>query len=167
MEKRKHLLSAQDIQHTVKRLSYEILEKNEDVSALCIVGISGRSHQTARLLHGCVCEIAGAAIPYGEVDLERQALRGIPDLHDRVVVLAEDVLFTGDTVRRAMETICGTGRPRRVQLAALIDRGHRRFPIRANFVGKNIPTSTSEFIEVTLDPENPQAGVYICESGEL
>ena len=166
MDKRKHLLSLQDVQHTIKRLSYEILEKNEDVSALCIVGISGASHQTAKLLHACVCDVAGAAIPFGEVDLEQQTLRGIPDLHDRIVVLTEDVLFTGDTVRRAMETVCGTGRPRRVQLASLIDRGHRRFPIRANFVGKNIPTSMSEFIEVQLDPEDPQAGVYICDSGE-
>ena len=167
MDKRKHLLNAQDVQHTIKRLSYEILEKNEDVSALCIVGISGESHQTAKLLHACVCDVAGVSIPYGEVDLERQSLHGISGLHDRTVVLVEDVLFTGDTIRRAMETVCGTGRPRRVQLAALIDRGHRRFPIRANFVGKNIPTSMSEFIEVRLEPDDPQAGVYICESGEL
>lgn len=166
MDKRKHLLNAQDVQHTIKRLSYEILERNEDVSALCIVGISGESHQTARLLHACVCEFSGVAVPYGEVDLEQRVLLGIPDLHNRVVILAVDVLFTGDTIRRAMEAVCNAGRPYRIQLAALIDRGHRRFPIRANYVGKNIPTSMSEFIEVRLDPVDPQSGVYICESDD-
>ncbi len=167
MNKRKYLLSAQDVQHTIKRLSYEIVEKNEDVTALCIVGIAGESHQTARLLHNCVCGIAGEKIPYGEIDLTKRSLEGIPDPQDKIVILVEDVLFTGDTIRRAMETVCGAGRPRSVQLAALIDRGHRRFPIRANFVGKNIPTSMSEFIEVRLDPNDPQAGVYICETEDL
>ncbi len=166
MSKRKLLLNMRDVQHTIKRLSYEIMEKNEDVSALCIVGVAGESHQTARQLHAEVCRMAAVPIPYGEVLLKENTLQGIENLQDRVVILAVDVLFSGDTIRRAMETICGIGRPRSIQLATLIDRGHRRFPIRANYVGKNIPTSMTEFIEVRIEQEDQQAGVYISESEE-
>lgn len=162
MEKRKLLLSHKDVMNTIKRLSYEIMEKNDEPSMLCIVGIAGHSHQAARLLHEAVCDVTGIGVPYGEVCLDTGLLTGIQAPQDKIVVLVTDVLFSGDTIRRAMEAVCSIGRPRSVQLAALVDRGHRRFPIRANFVGKNIPTSMSEFIEVHIEPDDPQAGVYIC-----
>lgn len=163
MEKRKLLLNARDVEHTIKRLAYEIMEKNDDPAVLCIAGVAGQSRQTAEMLHEAVCCVAGTKLPFCEVYLESGRISGIDDLHDKIVVLATDVLFSGDTIRRAMETVCAAGRPRSVQLAALIDRGHRRFPIRANFVGKNIPTSMSEFIEVCIEPGTLQAGVYICD----
>lgn len=165
MKKRKQLMSLQDVQHTLKRLSYEILEKNPEIEELCLVGIRGESSQTARVLHENLCGVSGQQISYREISLENNEQTQECSFLNKNVVLVVDVLFSGETIRRALGILCGAGRPQSVQLAALIDRGHRRYPIRANYVGKSIPTSLAEFIEVNLDAD--QAGIFISETEEL
>lgn len=160
----KMLLSAQDVQHTLRRLAYEILEKNENPDRLCVVGLAGESCRAARHLHAELCAISGIGVPFAMLDLAAGALDGIDTPCGRDVVLAVDVLFSGESVRSAMGVLCAAGRPATIQLAALVDRGHRRYPIRANYVGKNIPTSAAEFIEVRLE-DAPTDGVFI-HSGE-
>ena len=167
MQRRKCLLQLSETQRTLRRLAYEILEKNEDVNALCLVGIAGESCQVARLLHRELCAVTGSDLPYGAVRLDGGDLVGLDGVQDKIVVLAVDVLFSGESIRQALTVLCGAGRPRCVQLAALVNRGHRRYPIRANFVGKSIPTSLSEYIEVELLAPEEEGGVYILEAAEL
>ncbi len=159
----------------LKRISHEILEKNNGPDRICLVGIKRRGVELARIIAENIGQIEGTAVDYGTIDItyyrddmmhdsdepvihESQ----IPfDVSDRIVILVDDVLYTGRTARAALEAVMKHGRPAAIQLAVLIDRGHRELPIRGDFVGKNVPTSKSEHIAVKLPPYEDTVAVEL------
>ena len=157
---------------TLMRMAHEITEKNKGVSDLCLVGICSRGVPMAQRLCDNIERIEGVRVPCGELnvrlyrdDLDATVHAAPPALPFGVVgkkiVLVDDVLFTGRTVRAAIEAIFTLGRPRAIQLAILIDRGHRELPIRADYVGKSIPTARTESVAVKLPPFDDETGVYL------
>jgi len=158
------LLSSVDIKRILSRLSHQILEKTPQARDLVLVGIQTRGVYLARRLRSIIEELESIQVPLGILDitLYRDDLTAVGpsplvrltkinfDLRDKVVILVDDVLFTGRTIRAALDEIIDFGRPRRVELLVLIDRGHRELPIRADFVGKNIPTKEEECVKVHL-----------------
>ena len=160
------ILTALAIDRALKRIAHEIAERNEAVSNVVIVGIQRGGVPLAQRLSGLLGEIWGQAAPMGQLDVsmhrddldQRVAPRVEPtvipfDVTGRTVVLVDDVLFSGRTVRAAMDALNDFGRPKQIQLAVLIDRGHRELPIKADFVGKNVPTGKDESIHVRLAEE--------------
>jgi len=163
---RAKLLDADDIARVVKRMSHEILERNKGRDNLALVGVRTRGVYIARRLAGTIEDIEAGSVYVGELDvslyrddtgLRRSSTVGVTqidfDVSDKKVVLVDDVLFTGRTIRAAMDALIDLGRPRCIQLAVLIDRGHRELPIRADFVGRNVPTSRSEKVLVRFDDQ--------------
>jgi pyrimidine operon attenuation protein/uracil phosphoribosyltransferase len=163
----KIVLEHDDLRRTLKRIAHEIAEKNPDSSGLAIVGIHTRGAVLARRLHALLAELTGVELPFGDIDISfyrddvgAKAPGAQPvvhashidfDISERTVVLVDDVLFTGRTVRAAIDALFDYGRPRRVQLAVLCDRGHRELPIRPDYVGKNLPTAREERVNVSLE----------------
>jgi pyrimidine operon attenuation protein / uracil phosphoribosyltransferase len=161
------VLTHDDLRRTLKRIAHEIAEKNPDPDALAIVGIHTRGALLAQRLQALLGELTGAELPIGDLDISfyrddlgAKALAAQPvvhashidfDLGERTVVLVDDVLYTGRTVRAAIDALFDYGRPRRVQLAVLCDRGHRELPIRPDYVGKNLPTAREERVNVRLE----------------
>jgi pyrimidine operon attenuation protein/uracil phosphoribosyltransferase len=157
-------LAAADISRTVDRIAHQILEKTEGAADVVLLGIPTRGHPLARRLAARIAAFEGRDIPVGllDVTLYRDDLRlrgtraigrtDVPPggIDGRLVILVDDVLFSGRTVRAALDALGDLGRPRAVQLAVLVDRGHRELPIRADYVGKNIPTSLAESVRVRL-----------------
>ena len=157
-------LSAPDIKRALTRISHEILERNQGSSSIVLLGIPTRGAHLAQRIASIISEIEGVDIPCGTLDitlfrddLRLRAPRAImptmipsSGIEDMDVILIDDVLFSGRTIRAALDAIGELGRPKSVQLAVLVDRGHRELPIRADFVGKNIPTSISESVKVHL-----------------
>ena len=157
-------LSAQDISRALTRISHEILERNQGPSNLVILGIPTRGAHLASRISVLISSIEGTSIPTGTLDITlfRDDLRLRPPraimptfipsagVDEKDVVLVDDVLFSGRTIRSALDALGEIGRPRTVQLATLVDRGHRELPIRADFVGKNLPTSKSQSVKVLL-----------------
>ena len=172
------ILDAGDISRALKRISHEIVERNHGLSNVTLLGIPTRGAYLADRIAANLAEIEGV-VPHGTLDvtLHRDDLRlrpprpllptSIPPegIEGREVVLVDDVLFSGRTIRAALDALGEIGRPRSVQLAVLVDRGHRELPIRADFVGKNIPTSSLETIRVRLT-EVDGADEVIIESQE-
>ena len=153
------------------RISHEIIEKNKGTEDIVLIGILTRGVNIAKIIKDNIKKIEGVDIPFGYIDitLYRDDLSEITDMpkanktdidfniKDKKVVLCDDVLFTGRTVRAAIEAVLSLGRPKSIQLAVLVDRGHRELPIRADYVGKSIPTSLSEVVSVKfseIDGEN-------------
>lgn len=171
------VLDAEQIRRTVTRISHEILEKNKGPTDLAIVGIRTRGEFLAQRLISQISEIEGREVPLGVVDItlyrddisqsaEQPIVRGtdLPFNVDRVaIVLVDDVLYTGRTVRAALDAIIDFGRPHSVQLAVLVDRGHRELPIRADYVGKSIPTARNELVEVCLSERDDEDAVYLYD----
>ncbi|WP_226578553.1 bifunctional pyr operon transcriptional regulator/uracil phosphoribosyltransferase PyrR [Halobacillus litoralis] len=167
------------IRRALTRISHEIIEKNKGVEDLVLVGIKTRGVPIAQRLKNKIQEIEGADVPGGELDItlyrddltpEKHAAE--PQLKDtniqadidgKTVILVDDVLYTGRTVRAAMDALIDHGRPKEIQLAVLVDRGHRELPIRADYVGKNVPTSQDEIITVTLSETDENDEVKIFE----
>ena len=149
-------------ERTITRLAHEILEKNKGAESIVIVGIRTRGEFIARRIARKIEEVEGVTLKIGSLDitlyrddllgkLEQPQLKGTDilfDLNDRNVILIDDVLYTGRTIRAALDELIDLGRPKTIQLAVLVDRGHRQLPIRADYVGKNVPTSSSESIRV-------------------
>jgi pyrimidine operon attenuation protein/uracil phosphoribosyltransferase len=177
------VLDADDLRRTLVRIAHEVIEKNpvpegED-PPIAIVGIHTRGAVLARRLHEIVCELSGAEIPIGDVDISfyrDDAVGREPgaapvvhsshldfDLEGRTIVLVDDVLFTGRTVRAAIDALFDYGRPERIQLAVLADRGHRELPIRADYTGKNLPTARSERVYVRLEEVDGHDEIAIGE----
>ncbi len=164
MKEKAKTLDKDTIKRSLMRIAHEILEKNKGIKDLCLVGIRNRGAYLAKRLADCIKGIEGGDIPVGILDitLYRDDLTLIAaqpvvrkteigfDITDKNLVLVDDVLYTGRTVRAALDALVDFGRPKSIQLAVLIDRGHRELPIRADYVGKNIPTSGSETIDVRL-----------------
>lgn len=166
------LLSADDVSRALRRMAHEIIERNHSQSALVVIGLQTGGTPFALELAAVLGEITGATVPVGFLDVtfyrDDIALNPMPtsaataidhDLTERTVILVDDVLYTGRTIRAALNALSDWGRPRSVQLAVMVDRGHRELPIRPDFVGKNLPSSQSEAIVATLD------GVWIGTRG--
>ncbi len=163
----KELLDKKDIERSITRMAHEIIEKNKGVKSLCLVGIQRGGVHIAKRLAARLGDIEGKKVPVGTLDIafyrddinvrkDRPAVRktDIPcEINNKKVVLVDDVLFTGRSIRAAMDAIMDFGRPSVIQLAVLVDRGHRELPIKADFVGKNIPTSLNEKVKVHLEEE--------------
>lgn len=171
------LLDETAMKRAMMRLSYEIVERCTDPSNIILVGIRTRGVPLARMLAENIKRNSGTEVPVGEIDITfyRDDLRKIADmpqvsrqvlpfeLKGKDVILVDDVLFTGRTARAALEAVLSAGRPRRICLAVLVDRGHRELPIRPDFVGKNVPTSMSEVIRVNLPESDGRMNVELCE----
>jgi len=174
---RARVLDADDISRIVRRISHEILERNKGSGDMTLVGIRTRGVFLARRLAGTIEKIEGGVVEVGELDVsfyrDDIATRGSAaavgvtqidfDINDKQVVIVDDVLFTGRTIRAAMDALMDFGRPRSVQLAVLVDRGHRELPIRADFVGKNIPTAKNQNVQVVLDESDGKTDEVVIE----
>ncbi len=168
------------IRRAIMRIAHEIVEKNKGTEELCLVGIRTRGVTLAQRINACIESIEGGRAPLGILDitLYRDDLadtRGKPVVHEtqidfditgKKIVLIDDVLFTGRTIRAALDALVDFGRPASIQLAVLIDRGHRELPIRADFVGKNIPTSPSQNVKVVLSESDNAEDEVLVENAE-
>ncbi len=172
------LLDEQALDRSLTRISHEIAEKNEDISSLCLVGIRRRGLPLALRVAEKIKNSYGVAVPVEELDVSPfRDDTGAPYSHGastpslpvegKTVILVDDVLYTGRTVRAAIEAVMRCGRPAAIRLAALIDRGHRELPIRADYVGKNVPTSRKEKIAVRVKELDGKTEVAILEPEEL
>ena len=177
------LLDAAAIDRTLHRIAHEIIERNPELKGLAIVGIPSRGVVIAKRLAHYVSSFGGTHIEHGVVDISMHrddlARRPLPeivptklpyDLEHRTIVLADDVAFTGRTCRAAMDALADFGRPKQIQYAVLIDRGHRELPIRADYVGKNVPTSLGErvFVRFTAVDDVATDSVWLdAAPGEL
>jgi pyrimidine operon attenuation protein/uracil phosphoribosyltransferase len=173
------VLERDDLRRTLRRIAHEIAEKNPDPATLAIVGIHTRGALLARRLHASLAELTGAEVPIGDIDIsfyrddvgaKSPAAQPVVhashidfDLAGRTVVLVDDVLFTGRTVRAAIDALFDYGRPQRVQLAVLCDRGHRELPIRPDYVGKNLPTGREQRVNVHLEELDGSDEVEIAD----
>ncbi|QHE52123.1 bifunctional pyr operon transcriptional regulator/uracil phosphoribosyltransferase PyrR [Pontibacillus sp. HMF3514] len=178
LEKKASLLDEAAIRRALTRIAHEILEKNKGTDGLTLIGIKTRGVPLAQRLAKKIAEIEGVDVPIGEVDItlyrddltkendqEEPEIKGMnvkQDITNQKVILVDDVLYTGRTVRAAMDAVMDHGRPAQVQLAVLVDRGHRELPLRADYVGKNIPTSLDEIIGVSLSEtdESDEVSIY-------
>ena len=166
------------VHRALRRLSFEILEKNRGAANLVLVGICRRGVPLASLIAAHIEKTEGTPVPVGKLDItfyrdditERKSVdpvvngTDIPtDVTGRDIVLVDDVLYTGRTVRAAIDALIAKGRPASVQLAVLCDRGHREFPIRADYVGKNIPTAKTEMVVVKIPPYDSETCVELQE----
>ena len=177
------VLDRDDLRRTLLRIAHEIVEKNPGSQSLAVVGIHTRGAVLARRLHALVGELTGSRVPLGDLDISfyRDDLPGRDpsaqpvvhashldfDLEGRTVVLVDDVLYTGRTVRAAIDALFDYGRPERVQLAVLADRGHRELPIRPDYVGKNLPTARTERVDVHVEELDGEDEVTIVSASDI
>ncbi len=169
------LMDEADIRRALTRIAHEILERNKGAEDVVLVGIAARGDDIARRLAAEIRRIEGTDVPVGALDITfyrddigRRA--EAPEVHEtripfpvdgRTVVLSDDVLFTGRTIRAALDALIDFGRPRAIQLAVLVDRGHRELPIRADFIGKNVPTRTGDQVRVALTEVDGEDAVLV------
>ena len=165
LHQKAQLMSASEIERTLVRLAYEIVEKNSGVAGLGLVGIRRRGVPLAERLGKIITRIENAKVPVGTLDITfyRDEKEVGFDIEDKNIVLVDDVLFTGRTTRAALDALFSHGRPRRVQMCVLIDRGHREIPVEATFVGRNVQTSMNEVIEVKLTEVDDAEKVLLME----
>jgi pyrimidine operon attenuation protein / uracil phosphoribosyltransferase len=174
------LLDADDVRRAITRIAHEILERDKGAEGVVLVGIADRGDDLAARLAHEIRRIEGTDVPVGALDItfyrDDIGLKAeAPEVHEtripfdisgRTVVLVDDVLFTGRTIRAAMDALMDFGRPRRIQLAVLVDRGHRELPIRADFVGKNVPTTRDDDVRVMIVEVDGQDAVLVEEAAE-
>lgn len=173
------LMDAEAMRRALKRLAHEIIERNKGIEQLVLLGIQRRGLPLAERLAGMIAEIEGHRPPVLALDIrpfrddlarleaEAPQLRAeLPGITEKVVLLVDDVLFTGRSCRAAIEAIFSQGRPAAIQLAVMIDRGHRELPIRPDFVGKNVPTSKREKIAVEWRELDGHDAVYLLREGQ-
>jgi len=172
------VLDEQDISRALTRITHEILERNRDAEGLLLLGIPTRGVPLAQRIAARMSAVEGRDVSPGSLDITmyRDDLRMKParalehtsipdDVDDKTVVLVDDVLFSGRTIRAALDALGDLGRPKAVQLAVLVDRGHRELPIRADFVGKNLPTSLAETVKVRLVETDDEADSVTIAGG--
>lgn len=174
----KIIMSAEEVRRALNRIAHEIMERNQDDERLVLVGMHTRGVPLARRIAASIEKFEGAPVPVGALDigLYRDNLSSLElkpvfrhtdipvDIKGKHVVLVDDVLYTGRSIRAAMDALTDLGRPQRIQLAVLVDRGHREMPIRADYVGKNVPTSKYEKVEVRLKETDDRDEVAIVRS---
>ena len=173
------ILDEDQLGRTLRRVAHEIVEKHADLDQLALVGIYTRGAVLAERLRDLIEQFTGRSVPTGALDISfyRDDVRIHPQpvvkatrldfpIDGRSVVLVDDVLFTGRTIRAAIEALFDYGRPERVQLAVLVDRGHRELPIRPDYVGKNVPTARSERVNVNLEDADEVDRVLLLDRGE-
>ncbi len=166
------LLTSDDVSRVLKRLAHELLEANHGADRLVLLGIQTRGVPLARRLAALIGEIEGTEVPYGSLDttlfrddlgqrgpLSLSETRVPVAIDDRIVVLVDDVLYTGRTIRAALDAVSELGRPASIRLVVLVDRGHRELPIRADHVGKNLPTAYGDRISVMVEEVDGRDGV--------
>lgn len=177
MKQKAQIMDEAALGRALMRISHEIVEKNKGAENMVLVGIRRRGEPIARRIQENINKIEGIRPPCGSIDIKfyRDDLTELAEsplvkkaelpfpVTDKDVILADDVLYTGRTARAAIEAVFTCGRPRTIQFAVLVDRGHRELPIRADFVGKNIPTSRSELVEVRLPEYDGESGVFLME----
>ena len=177
MREKAQILDGPGISRVLTRIAHEILERNKGTDGVVLVGLRSRGIELARRLSRNIKEIEGVEVPVGALDvtLYRDDLgkvgvqpvvrkTEIPfTVDEKKVVLVDDVLYTGRTIRAAMDSLMDLGRPRLIQLAVLVDRGHRELPVRADYVGKNVPTSQQEQVQVLLEEDDGVDRVVILE----
>lgn len=180
MKIKSQLMDEAALNRALMRISHEITEKNQGVENVRLVGILRRGVPIASRIKENIFRIENTEVPCGSLDIgfyrddltsfaENPLVRRteLPfDVNDKDIVLVDDVLFTGRTARAAIEAVISCGRPRTIQLAVLVDRGHRELPIRADYVGKNVPTSRQEMIEVRLPEYDRETAVYLMNLSE-
>ena len=171
----RQIMTAEEIRRATTRISHEIVEKQAGTTGLVLVGIQRRGVPLARRIAESIAEHEGVEVPVGALDItfyrddlslvaQQPLVKGtdLPfDLNESTIVLVDDVLYTGRTIRAAMDALVDFGRPRAIRLAVLVDRGHRELPIRADHVGKNVPTSREELVRVHLTEVDGEDGVDI------
>jgi pyrimidine operon attenuation protein/uracil phosphoribosyltransferase len=171
----RRIMTADEIRRATIRLSHEIVEKQAGTDGLLLIGIQRRGVPLARRIAAAILENEGADVPVGALDItfyrddlslvaQQPVVKGteLPSgIDGRTVVLVDDVLYTGRTIRAAMDALVDFGRPQAIRLAVLVDRGHRELPIRADHVGKNVPTSREELVRVHLEETDGEDGVEI------
>jgi pyrimidine operon attenuation protein/uracil phosphoribosyltransferase len=169
------VMEPDDIRRALTRIAHEVLERDRGVTDVVLVGIADRGDDLARRLAQEIHRIEGVGIPVGVLDItfyrDDIGMRAeAPEVHEtripfdvsgKTVVLVDDVLYTGRTIRSAMDALMDLGRPQKIQLAVLVDRGHRELPIRADFVGKNVPTSRADDVRVLVAEVDGQDGVVV------
>lgn len=173
------ILDEAAVERALMRIAHEILERNHGSASICLVGIRRRGIPLAKAIAENIRKIENSTVPVGSLDitLYRDDLSSITEMPkvnaseinfsvtDKIIILVDDVIYTGRTVRAAIDGIFSLGRPSAIQLAVLIDRGHRELPIRPDYVGKNIPTSKSELIAVNIPEFDGKTSVEIYEAG--
>ncbi len=168
----KRILDESDIRRALTRIAHEILERNKGAKDLCLIGVRTRGAPLAQRLSGLIEQFEDETVQVGELDIAlhrddrpREGIRPRTslgfELTGKQVILVDDVLYTGRSVRAALDALIERGRPASVQLAVLVDRGHRELPVRADYVGKNIPTSRRERVTVHLSDTDGEEAVYI------
>ncbi len=175
MKFKAELMNREEVMRALKRMAHQISEKNSGCDNLVLLGIKTRGIPLAKLLADFLMQIEGSKVPVGELDItlyrddlseiERDPVVSPPKLdfsvEGRIVVLVDDVIYTGRTARAALDAVSSMGRAARIQLAALVDRGHRELPIRPDFVGKNVPTARYEVVSVMLDETDGKTSVNL------
>jgi len=178
VSEKSQIMDATAIQRALTRVAHEIIEKNKGTADLVLIGLRSRGVDLARRLSQRLKEIDGAHVPVGALDItlyrddlgrtgRHPTVRKTEitfSIENKKVILVDDVLYTGRTTRAAMDGLMDLGRPRVIQLAVLVDRGHRELPIRADYVGKNVPTAKTEQVQVMLQEEDGVDRVVIMES---
>ena len=180
MKLKAQLMDEQAMNRALMRISHEIAERNKGAENLALAGIQRRGDPIARQIRDNILKIEDVDVPCGSIDIgfyrdDLTHLNDVPvirkaaltfDVNDRDVVLVDDVVYTGRTARAAIEAVFSCGRPRTIQFAVLVDRGHRELPIRADYVGKNVPTAKTELIEVRLPEYDGETGVFLMDNAQ-
>ncbi|HEM6266310.1 TPA: bifunctional pyr operon transcriptional regulator/uracil phosphoribosyltransferase PyrR [Streptococcus suis] len=170
--KTKEIVDDMTMKRAITRITYEIIERNKNLENIVLAGIKTRGVFIAKRIQERLKQLEGIDVPLGELDtkpfrddvkVEEDTTSMAADVNDRDIILVDDVLYTGRTIRAAIDNVVSLGRPARVSLAVLVDRGHRELPIRADYVGKNIPTSRSEEIIVQMAEIDGQDCVLLVE----
>ena len=174
------IMNSREMNRAVKRMAHEIIEANKGIENLVLLGVQRRGVTLARMLGEAITLVEGHPVPQGSLDITfyrddlsklgptpKVASTEMPfDVTDKIVILVDDVLYTGRTVRAALDVIMDWGRPQAIRLAVLVDRGHRELPIRPDFVGKNVPTSSREIIKVKVAEFDDSEEVVVGECEE-
>ena len=177
MEFKARVMEQAQLERSLARIAHEIIEKNNGADRICLLGIKRRGIPMAQILHDNIQKFENIDVPVGHIDISlyRDDLTQLSDLPEtgntvipcdisgKKVILVDDVIYTGRTVRAAIEAVFHYGRPKSIQLAVLIDRGHRELPVRPDYVGKNIPTSHSEVVSVMVKEYDGNIGVALYQ----